>query len=608
MVKGKLFLQLSQGDVYEEIGGSWQYRATSLGGPARKLTPKKWRAWARPHNSENSPGSPVFRNLDRDSVAFLQGELEGGSPAAALALGLGGYAQFRPQLLQAAHQWRSAELAEAAQMAVILLDGESAAAELADTLDRAQPRVLLELYERVPCPQAVPHLLKWLAAGADSGVRRALKAQTRVDLGADPAAWKAWLQDRDRVGDPDVRVLWMAQREETEALVAELARLPRLVGMFDLGGGLDEQLVVRHGRLIHAGGSIHGRVLEWSLQDGRPLVQMPEAAPPSGRFLWNSSRHMLYWRVGISEFALWQGGQEVFRTWTQESVGESYLLYAESREDSQYHRRGKVPDWLLRGLGDEARFSCDGRYLEGCTGTQLLRFEFDAQGEMVGSQSWPGSGSDLVLSPDQTLMAGSEGLKISSSGKTVRPLSLVKPLFSPDSQTLVTKGPLRLLDREGKLLARADEGPGFWIQMAFSPSGDRLALGDGKILDAKTLKVLLKLPRGGTSLAFDETGRHLAQLGEDGNVRIYDLQAQAPNLDGLDPRLYTELWTGNRLWAGGSQALTADEFWQRKQRLSRTPPPPSLKGLFQVLGGLVLMGLLAGVWRIGLRGRLRLNA
>jgi len=605
VAEGKLFLQLSQGDVYEEKSGSWQYLRMGttrqmLRPPARKLAAKDWRAWAQFQDSESaflpepSPRIPVFRNLDDDSLAFLQGKLKAGSPAAALALGLGGYAQFRPQLLQAAHQWRSARMTRAAQHALILLDGEAAAPELADTLDRAQPRELLELYERVPCPQAVPHLVKLLPAKGDPGVRRALKAQTRLDLGDDPAAWKVWIQNRDRVGDPEARLLWMAQREQTKPLVAELAKVPRLVGMIELGGGEDEQFVVRDGRLIHAGGSIQGRALEWSLRDGRPLVEMPEAAPPSGHFLWNSSRQILYWQVGLTESALWQGGQEVFRHWTEGRVGESFLLFAEWPEDVHYQRRGQVPNWLLRGLNDDARFSADGRYLQGSARNQFLRIEFDAQGQVVGSRTWPGSGlgHDLVLSPDQTLLAGSDGMENLITGKTLPQKSLEGPLFNPDSQTLVRKDPLRLLDREGKCLAQVDNEPGFFGQMAFSPSGDRLALGNGKILDAKTLEVLLRLPQAGTSLAFDETGRLLAQLDRYGNVRIYDLRAPAPNLDGVDPRLYTELWTGNRLLAGGSQALTAAEFWQRKQRLAETPRPPSLEGLFQVLGGLLRLGLL----------------
>lgn len=554
---GSHYVELSQGDIFTVTQNQWRKVGEPGGVPSEvqehRRLPVSDQVLSQFLNDPITAGIPPnFRNLSSGQVRRLRQRLSAGQPGAALVLGLSRCQQARAELLKASFAPNS-EPAEEAQRAVLLLDGPRAAQELVPALEGWTSRYLMRLYEQVPCPEAVPLLLRHLSRSADSS-HAALVAQTRVDLGYNVPDWRNWLANRDKrqlegLQEPSAPH-WKAMQEDSD-LGAILMKQPRLIARFDLGGDCEE-ISVRGDRLIRLEGDAHKRTLEWSLVDGRALVTIPVGLNDNAQFNWNSQRQLLYYHYSHYR-GLWQGQHEVFAEdlgWERQN-GKSF--------------RGMRPCWLPAQLY-MLRFSPDGAYVEG----------------------------DLPGRP----------VRISISDGTRRPLveNSETGLTSPDGNLWL--GPRMLMDKKLGLIYRTTAP---LRHACFSPDSRILAAtmdDDIALFEAKDFRMIRKFPcperQVMSRLAFDDTGRRLSVLADDGRVWLYDLNPQAPDLTG-DPRLVTECWTGYRLSGGGARQLTEAEYWQRRRRLAEMPPlQPS--PYFPVVAGFLGIGLLGFAYVVAGRG------
>lgn len=549
--RGSHYIELSQGDIYVATQNRWQKVANPPGVPAEVR--RHQRAPLSEHdlslflNERSADHPPNFRHLSAAQKERLIDCLRSGQRRAALVLGLARCQQARAELLKAAGDY------EEAQLAIILLDGPQAAPELLPALKGYPNSSLLRLYEQVPCPQAVPLLLQHLNEYNQS-THAALVAQTRVDLGRNPADWREWLSHKNkaRLGqfkEPSAP-LWKAQ-QDTPDLRATLLQQPALLARFDLASGGPEQIVFSGNRLVRRGGDAHARTLEWSLVDGKPLVTMPAGFTESAKFRWNSQRQLLYY-YSRNGRGLWQSQQRVFSELTVPGSFDPILAPSTPRAPE-----GKRPSWLPPEL-DSPEFAPDGSYVQSQNGETILRIS-------------------LVDGTRQTLKAKAPGLN------------------SPDGRFWF--GPQMLMDVKRSLIYRTDL---YLESTCFSPDSQTLAgatYREVALLEAKNLRLIrmFSIPNESVhQLAFDETGRRLAVV-SDRSISVYGLTPEPPDLSG-DTRLATECWTGYRLSAGAARKLTEAEYWERRRRLAQqqqtasNPYLPIAAGFFGI--GLLTLGYL----------------
>lgn len=543
------YIELSQGNIYEVGPNQWRKAEEPAGVPNEVR-----RHRGRPVSNEvlgqflKAPVTvgipPSFRHLTSRQVEQLRLRLKAGEPRAALVLGLARCQKARAELLKSSFAPNS-EPAEEAQRAVLLLDGPKSAQELVPALQGWTSPYLMRLYEQVPCPQAVPMLLRHLSQTRDSS-RAALVAQTRVDLGYNVSDWQSWLASRDKTKLVDFEEpsapLWKAIQGRSD-LSQSLMKQPRLIARFDLCGDC-EDITVLGGRLIRLEGNAHNRTLEWSLVDGRALATLPASLSDNAEFRWNWQRRLLYYHYS-HYCGLWHGQSEVFAEDSGKFPGGTQSF------------AGKRPSWLPSQLYDLC-FSQDGSYVQGSLGGKLLRISIDDGTHQ--SMKEPAAGG--LTSPDGNFWLGREMLMDKKKGLIHRPaLPFRHACFSPDSQTLV---------------ADVDE--------------------DIALFDVKNFRMIRKFPipeRDVMSrLAFDDSGRYLTVLGNQGSVWVYDLHSEPPDLT-CDSRLVAECWTGYRLSGGGARKLTEAEYWDRRRRLAETsaPAPNPYIPLCASIFGIGLLGI-----------------
>ena len=593
-----IYVESSQGVIFRLAGDSW-HEVGVTDQPLHELSANQLHTWLQPSTdldigfSVEEVRPPNFRNLGPRSQRTLQQAFSQGNGRAALALGLGGYRQAHDQLLKVA----LGSDGEEAQRALVLLDGEAAASELVPALQHSCTWTLAEVYSRVPCPDAVPGLINRLGSH-NVDVRKALKAQTRIDLGADSKAWSAWLAKspatrwtwRLNEASDDSNVLWLAQTV-SHKLPAKLAQIPCLVGVFELGDGFKESVELRHQRLIRTVGRSQQRVLEWDLGSGKPVTTMPTSVPPQFDFCWNSSRRLLYGQAGFS-CGVWRGQQQLFSTKNDEAMGISYVAPPGWQGQKVV---GDLPEWLKIPL-KEPHFSPAGDFVEGESGNGFLRYHLDASGNVSHTQKWNQRG-DALNSPATHILQDEALVDLKSGSRQTLPRAgRMEYRFSPDGKTVAGGNPLAIYNLRGVKQAQSNL---LATNVAFSADGRWLAATLREqvvVLQLPALKIRRTLPcTGAFEVCLDEAGRYLGVVGQ-GQARIYDLESGAPDLTGLDPRLFTEVWTGTRLWGGGSRSLTADEFWQRRKRLANTSASPDFN--LEWIGSLLAIGVLALTYRL----------
>lgn len=533
-----------------------------------------------------SRSSLLFRPLLPQTERQLQHRAQQKSGAAALALGLAGSQASVPLLTELALSNGAA--APAAQQALILLQGASAAPVLTRCLNRSEvAETTLQFFECVAWEDAALPLLHHLSS--ETG-HSALVRQACVDFGQSVGAWQMWADDftrrkrqllaAQRPTDAATQLLWKAQRdtldptklEQTPQLTAVIATTPQRSGEYRL----------KDGRLIRSRGTAAWeRTLEWSVEDGRPVTRLPGEIPADSQLIFNSSRQLLLCQSDSCASA-WIGQT---RVWSNDSFDRrrNRVLRASGH--------GHLPE-CFEQIDFWGRFSPDENYLTGCLDRQPVALQLGNDGSVLNRSSSVGRAWIKTLGARSLGDDGDEATWMLGN-QPVRPVNVPRNLtwnytpedrlcfgaglcagysFSEDGSMLALPQPVCILKTDGSKITRPELHA---RRLRISSDQQRLLVVTEQaalLLDAHDLQTLQRLPLSHARVvAADDTARQIAVADHD-TIRIYKFESTASPT--TDQRLQTELWTGHRLIAGAARPLTANEFWERNARAQALLEPP----------------------------------
>lgn len=469
--------------------------------------------------------------------------------------------------------------------AIAFTQRERAAPALRSRLAGPAREAICWYFERVFHRQAVPELIEALPAS-----RAALCFQTRADLGASPDPWRKWWATRHYEAGGPGGPLWKARAGQ------DLGLGTRMVAV--LRSHAADSLAWRDNRRLHRlSGDEFAPELAWDTETQEVVARLPEGVRPwayqlsrDGSTLGISDRHLTFWREG--------------RPW-QTPDGQLEQLSADGRWALTYRDAGRVlvnlSDHTEQALPDEyLGFSPSGRYLVGdkvraLDGTSApippeARYEFRSMGMVTCLDRQTGSLKHLASTNNtywHEVTPAPDGLVAAWDDEHV----------------------LRVIDLEGRRLNPPGQA---CTELAWAPDGLSLAVADHEgitVYDTRSwhskATILLPMVRI-SSLALSPDSRFVAAGMADGAIRVWDLQP--PSMEGSDSQLASELATGMRLEGGAAVLLSPEAYRERSQRWLRSEGTtwfygarpfrlPPLENVMASIALLLLLGLWAAVRR-----------
>jgi hypothetical protein len=450
---------------------------------------------------------------------------------------------------------------------------------------------LLDYYAYQPCLEAVPALINLLPK-SEVAVRRALYRQLRVDLGADPAKWRAWIakphhepveRGKQLLLNGDAGgLLWSARGSDLSVLSnGALPRLVQRISAQQVG-----ELWVDAGRVGRKDVWAPQRDWCWELSTGKSLWPIPERMDTYFRGISRPSGELLLeYDSGAKPQAVWQQNGKFQHLAIPEAKREADVnkliaeqnfdppdIHTEAR-DSLFYQTGQCPGLSLSDYKNK-----EGQRLFD-TG-MIGRLSRDGRWRALALMGSPGGGANS-WSDETFLTLWNTSLRrldlelqvpcrvTMSLMSTARSMSA--HCFSPDSRWLaIAADKLTLVSTEGDAPHTVATQAIKARSLAFQPKAERLAAGTENelvLMHLPDLKVEQTIRGLGpvNGLAYSPDGSLLAVALQD-EIRVYQTKTPWPTLEGQDPQLLSELWTGMRLSGGAAVRLSEGEF---KQRLAR---------------------------------------